>query len=193
MQGNGGADLLTMLSNLGGTFRGGQVVVFSFMGAFGLYIGLVAGFQTYLHATGENRAGMMSREMIPWAYVLAGALAVPPIIMWKSANTFVLGGQKTYDAFAYLQGTPSASYCDNAVNTLTLFFMLFGLISIAAAGADYWGHVKGSPRSHSSTRGWVFFIGGILLFFINDTAAIASATVKIPIGLPQVCAALGAG
>ena len=135
---------------------------------------------------------MVRKEMILPAYALAGALIVPGVVLWKSAGTFVLGGRKTYDMFAYLQSAPAAGYCENATNALTAFFMLLGAISILIAAQNAYGQVGGDSHSRSSGRTWTYFIGGVLLFFVNDVAAIVAATVKLPVGLPQVCAALSA-
>lgn len=185
-------DLLTLLSNLGSSFLPALNVVFALMGLFGLWIGFVTTFHVYLHATGEVRPDMVRKEMILPAYALAGALAVPGVVLWKSAGTFVLGGQKTYDMFAYLQSAPVANYCDNATNALTKFFMLLGAISILIAANNVWGRVGGDSHAHSNARAWTYFVGGVLLFFVNDVAEIVAATAKVPVGLPQICAALTA-
>ena len=185
-------DLLALLTNLGKSFLPGLNLVFAIMGLLSLWIGLRTSFDAYQHATGEMRPNMVRREMILPAYALAGALAVPAVIFWKSANTLVLGGQKTYDEFAYLQTAPTGGYCEGATNALTAFFMLLGGISILIAAYNLWGRVGGDSHTHSNVKAATYFIGGILLFFVTDVAAIAANTTGIPVGLPQICAALTA-
>ena len=183
-------DLFTVLNRLGNTFLPMVYLLFGLMGVLGTWIGLKTFHHAWLHATGEMRPNMISKEMLLAGLALAGALIVPGVIMWKAAGTFVLGGNKTYDMFSYLSAPQTSGYCETSTNTLTKFFMVLGVVSMIVAAQNTWGKVQGDSNSHNATKAWVFFVGGLLLFFVNDVAEIASRTTGIPIGLPQICAAL---
>ena len=187
-------DFLTVVAKLSAAFLPGVNFVFALMGLGGLAIGLKVFYDAYQHAAGEMRPNMISKGAILPALVLAGALAVIPVVMWQAAGTFVLGGNKTYDMFAHLQTAPSGGYCDSATDALTKLFMLLGTVSMALAADHVWGRISGNThaRNHATGKAWAYGIGGLLLFFVNDVAAIAAATTGWTIGLPQLCAALSA-
>lgn len=183
----------TAFTNLSATFLPGVDLVFVLIGLFGLIVCGRALYDLYRHVTGEQAPGMMPKEAIFPVLLLAGAAVVVPVVLWQGANTFALGGNQTYDMFAYVQDTNTSNACENLTNALTQFFMLMGAIAIFRSAQLVYSAATNPGRGVSYNQPIIYAISGVMLFFINDMAAIAGHTVHMNLGLSAVCTALGAG
>lgn len=184
--------------NLATAFPVAIVLVITIIALFGLWIGLEAVFHLWKHVTGDVDGHITPKSQIPARLILSAAMIVAPLVMWDFANTLVAGGQQTAsmmtDVFAYSggnSGTGTLAYCKQFSTAITLFFMLLGLIGIGYAFNSANAVMAGVGKTHGYGQAWIFFIGGVLCFFVNDVAVILSNTIGLQIGLTNICAALG--
>ncbi len=182
-------DLIELFNKLAVVLPSATTLVYTFIGLAGLTIGILALADAYQHAIGEVSPRLPSKGSIPFRLLLAGAMVVSPLLLWRAANTFVLGGNRTYDMFSYVEAGENTPYCDLFHQSLTYFFMFIGSIAIATAAVQANGIATG--RNNKSAFGpVVFFIGGVLCFFIDDVGAIIGNTVGMDITLENICANL---
>ena len=89
--------LTQMFVNLSETFPLIVNLVFLLMALFGLFVGFRGLQSLYVLASGDQRFTNHppSFEGGFAQIALGGALAVAPILLWRAANTFVLGGEVT--------------------------------------------------------------------------------------------------
>ena len=64
---------------------------------------------------------------------LGGALAVAPVLLWRAADTFVLGGEVTTAAVQLWERTQSGN-CDAIRIALSYFFMVIGAVAWFCGG-----------------------------------------------------------
>lgn len=183
--------------NLASAFPIAIVLVITIIALFGLYVGLEATFHLWKHVTGDIDGQITPKSQIPARLILAAAMIVAPLVMWDFANTVVAGGQTTAqmmpDVFAYSgsSGTPGTlPYCKQFSTAITLFFMMLGLIGIGYAFNTANAVMAGVGRAPGYGQAWIFFIGGVLCFFVNDVAVILSNTIGLNVGLTNICATL---
>lgn len=182
-------DLISLFNKLAVVLPSATTLVYTFMGLAGLTIGILTLIDAYQHAVGEMSPRLPSKGSIPVRLFLAGALVVSPLLLWRAANTFVLGGDKTADMFSYIGGGENTPYCDLFHQSLAYFFMFVGSIAIATAAIQ----VNGIATGHSNRSVFgpiVFFIGGVLCFFIDDVGQIIGNTIGMEITLDNICANL---
>ena len=182
-------DLIELFNKFGVVLPAATTLVYTFIGLAGLTIGIVAIFDAYQHAVGEMSPRLASKGSIPFRLILAGAMVVSPLILWRAANTFVLGGDETYDMFSYTAGNQNTPYCQLFHQSLSFFFMFIGSVAIATAAIQ--ANSLANGRSNNSWFGpAVFFIGGILCFFIDDVGMIIGNTIGMEISLDNICKAM---
>ncbi len=100
-------------------------VVYGTVGLYGLY-GVAAGEHKF-----TNRPVTIDGAMGKLA--LGSAMIVAPVLLWKFANSFVLGGDITYSMFNY-GSTPRSSTCEDIKSAITFFFMMLGSFAWLIAG-----------------------------------------------------------
>jgi hypothetical protein len=156
-------------------------IVFGTIGLYGLY-GLAAGEHKF-----TNRPVTIDAAFGKLA--LGSAMIVAPVLMWKFANSFVLGGDITYSMFNY-GATPRSSTCESIKTAITYFFMALGSLAWLVAGMRLYnatsGHHGGGPGTAV-----LYLIGGTLAFFINDVASLVGNTIKMDVSLSNVCTMIG--
>jgi hypothetical protein len=162
-------------------------------GLFLVASGLVQGYRTALDS---SRRGQMYGDTVqtPWKSLmqiaLGGALAVPLVLMWKVAGTFVLGGDETYNMLSYLPPPDSSPWCDRVKAAIVLFWMSMGITGIAWSAVLANERIK-SGRTGGTGQALVFFFGGLVCFFIPDAAVIVSNTFGLDFSLDNVCSIMG--
>ena len=156
-------------------------IVFGTVGLYGLY-GVAAGEHKF-----TNRPVTIDAAFGKLA--LGSAMIVAPVLMWKFANSFVLGGDITYNMFNY-GATPRSSTCESIKTAITYFFMALGSLAWLVAGMRLYnatsGHHGGGPGSAV-----LYLVGGTLAFFINDVASLVGNTIKMDVSLSNVCTMIG--
>lgn len=182
-------DLIDMFNRLGVVLPAATSLVFAFVGLAGIMIGIITMSDAYQHAIGERSPRLPSKGSIPFRLMLAGAMVVSPIVLWRAANTFVLGGDKTYDMFSYVAGSGTTPYCQLFHHSLAYFFMFIGAIALATS-AFQMNAIANGRGNHSWFSPSVFFIGGIMCFFIEDVGSIIGNTINMQISLDNICATL---
>ncbi|MCG0998930.1 hypothetical protein [Acetobacter persici] len=184
---------IDVFTNVASLFLPGVNFLFMLSALFGTWIGYRATYDLFRHVKGDQVPGMMPKDAILPCYFLAGALIVVPVILWRGAKTFVLGGNRTYSIFSYLPNTQTGSTCGNLSNSLTELCMLIGTISIFTAGRKAYVRVTRPEQGIGSGGAITYFVAGIFLFFITDANYLLSKTAGVMIGMPAICKALGEG
>lgn len=182
-------DLISAFNSLGEALSYLIPLILAFMGLMGLWFGAHTLYDVWRHITGQNGHGEGLGGGIIARFALSGALAVAPVLLWRAANTFVLGGAQTDTMFAYLRDT-SGGYCQTFSYVLTMFFMSVGLAACAYAATSAYSAANGRNHSAGKTYVW-YFVGGVLLFFVNDVASIIGNTIGMHVGLENICIAMG--
>ncbi len=184
-------DLSQMLISLTQVFPLVTQLMFLLMAVMGLWVGFKGLQGLYALSTGETKFSNRSPsyDSAFGQLVLAGALVVAPVVFWRFANTFVLGGQQTYDMFIIGSASKDASYCKQIHGAISWFFMALGAIAWVFASLQLYDATRGERlRSGSAT---VYLVGGILCFFINDVSTLISATVGMEVTFENVCTIMG--
>lgn len=149
----------------------------------------------YNNVSDRGRGQTYGRNFTPWSgmgqVLLGGALAVPLVIMWDVAGTFVVGGSGTYNILSYLPPDESKPWCEVITSGVVLFFMLLGLIAVGWSAYIMNERMVSGQQNGSVMKATTFFLGGLACFFILDVADIISNTIGLEIGFEQVCAIVG--
>jgi len=184
--------LTQMFVNLSETFPLIVNLVFLLMALFGLFVGFRGLQSLYVLASGDQRFTNHppSFEGGFAQIALGGALAVAPVLLWRAANTFVLGGEVTQSLFNY-GSVPQSGNCDAIRIALSYFFMAIGAVAWFCGGLQLYDGTRGHSRRGGSAA--LYLIGGVLCFFINDVAVIAGNTLGMSVSLENVCKSFGSG
>lgn len=123
--------------------------------------------------------------------MIGGLMTVPSVVLWRAADVF-LGGASTTETsvLAYISGSAPSGYCDNFVRVIVLMFMAVGVTAIFYAMVSFDDKAKGF-NPNGVRIGIPYMLGGIGCFFIQDIVQLASNTMGVATGFPQLCAALG--
>ncbi len=184
--------LTQMFVNLSQTFPLMVNLVFLLMGVFGLFVGFRGLQSLYVLASGDHRFTNHPPTFEGgFAQIaLGGALAVAPVLLWRAANTLVLGGDQTQNLFNY-GSVPQGGSCDSIRVALSYFFMAIGAVAWFCAGLQLYDGTRGHGRRGGSAT--MYLIGGVLCFFVNDVAVLAGNTLGMNVSLSNVCQSLGSG
>ena len=122
--------------------------------------------------------------------VIAGALAVPAVLLWRAADTFVLGGEATGDLLTYLPGDATAPYCEQLRYAITGFFMVVGVIAIFTSMMMF--NARADGRGNISIgSGLATLVGGVALFFITDVSGLIARSTGFGMSsLSGICTAI---
>ncbi|RVU18513.1 hypothetical protein EOE48_11075 [Methylobacterium oryzihabitans] len=156
-------------------------VVYGTVGLYGLY-GVAAGEHKF-----TNRPVTIDGAMGKLA--LGSAMIVAPVLLWKFANSFVLGGDITYSMFNY-GSTPRSSTCEDIKSAITFFFMMLGSFAWLIAGMRLYNATSGQHGAGPGSAA-LYLVGGTLAFFINDVASLVGNTIKMDVSLSNVCTMIG--
>ena len=184
-------DLSQMIISLSEVFPLVTQLMFLLMAVLGLWVGFRGLSGLYALSTGETKFSNHppTYDAIFGQLMLAGALVVAPVVFWRFANTFVLGGQQTYDMFIIGSASNDASYCKQIHGAISWFFMALGAIAWVFAALQLYDATRG--ERHRSGSATVYLVGGILCFFINDVSQLISATVGMEVTFENVCTIMG--
>lgn len=184
--------LTQMLVRLGETFPLVVNLIFLLMGLLGLFVGFRGLQSLYVLASGDHRFTNHppSFEGGFAQIALGGALAVAPVLLWRAANTVVLGGEVTQSIFNY-GAVPQSGSCDAIRVALSYFFMAIGAVAWFCAALQLYDGTRG--HRHRGGSAAMYLVGGVLCFFINDAAAIIGNTLGMSVSLENVCRSLGSG
>ncbi|KMO37536.1 hypothetical protein VP06_08360 [Methylobacterium aquaticum] len=156
-------------------------IVYGTAGLYGLY-GVAAGEHKF-----TNRPVTIDAAFGKLA--LGSAMIVAPVLMWKFANSFVLGGNITYNMFNY-GSLPRSSTCDSIKIAITYFFMALGSLAWLIAGMRLYNATAGQHGAGPGSA-VLYLVGGTLAFFINDVADLVGSTIKMDVSLSNVCTMMG--
>lgn len=183
-------DLGSLLASLGEVFPLVVRLVFLLIAVLGLWYGTTGLYTLYNVAAGEykfsNRPVTIDSALGKLA--LASAMIVAPVLLWRFANTFVLGGDITFSMFNY-GATSRGSSCEDIRGAITAFFMAVGAVAWLVAGIRLYGATSNERGGSGSAV--MYLVGGTLAFFVNDVATLVGNTIKMDVSLSNVCTILG--
>ena len=168
-------------------------LVFVAIAAFGVFVGYKGLANLYALFTGEAKFSnhAASFEGAFAKLFLSGAFIVTPVIFWRFANTFVLGGSETYNLFVIGSGSQQGSYCKQIHSAISYVFMGFGAIAWGFAALILYDQTNNQRIRTGSP--WTFLVGGVLCFFVNDASIIVSNTLGMQMTFENICSILGDG
>ncbi|MEN3238764.1 hypothetical protein PUR29_35590 [Methylobacterium ajmalii] len=183
-------DLGNLLVSLSEVFPLFVNLIFLGIAVLGIGFGTSGLYALYGVAAGEHK--FSNRPVtIDTAFgrlALAGAMIVAPVLLWKFANSFVLGGDITYSMFNY-GGSQRGSTCEQIRIAITYFFMCLGALAWLVAGLKLYKATSGQHDGAGSA--FLYLVGGTLSFFINDVAQLVGNTIKMDVSLSNVCTMIG--
>ncbi|GAA0241660.1 hypothetical protein LNAOJCKE_4906 [Methylorubrum aminovorans] len=183
-------DLGSMLVSLSEVFPLIVNLIFLVIAVLGIWFGTSGLYALYSVAAGEHK--FSNRPVtIDTAFgklVLASAMIVAPVLLWKFANSFVLGGDITYNMFNY-GSSARGSTCDQIRTAITYFFMSLGALAWLMAGLKLYKATSGHHEGAGSA--FLYLVGGTLSFFINDVAQLVGTTIHMDVSLSNVCTMIG--
>lgn len=179
-------DLISVFNELTTFFDVFTTLIFMLIAAGGIVITGMALWDLRQHLLGVNTPDLPPISSVPWRLLLAGAMIVAPVLVWSAANTFVLGGDATYDMFSYVKSSQNTPYCQGFEVALTIFFVLIGTISIGS-GCYVLNQIAAKRTQKSMASALILLIGGIFLIFANDAAQIIGNTVGMDISFENIC------
>ncbi|WP_066922512.1 hypothetical protein [Methylobacterium sp. CCH5-D2] len=183
-------DLSSVLASLSEVFPLGVNLIFLAIALLGIWYGTSGLYALYSVAAGEykfsNRPVTVDAALGKLA--LASAMIVAPVLLWKFANTFVLGGDLTYSMFNY-GASPRGSSCEQIRIAITYFFMCLGALAWLVAGMKLYHATTGHQGGSGSA--FLYLVGGTLAFFVNDVAQIVGNTIKMDVSFSNVCTMIG--
>ncbi|MCV9909587.1 hypothetical protein OIV19_18460 [Brucella sp. HL-2] len=187
------SDLGTIIINLGTLFPFIFQFVFILMALFGLWLCGHAFYEVYQVASEGPRSGH-SYVGAGTQLLLGSACTIGPYIVARFANTVALGGEETASWLSYQpSGTSSAGqYCQDTQFAITGLLMVFGAIAIFM-GVSILHGMRNQTRSGGVGQALFYIFAGVVAIFANDVATIIGNTIKMDVGLQQICTALGAG
>lgn len=179
-------DLISIFNELTTFWDIFTTLIFMLIATGGIIITGMTLWDLRQHLLGENTPDLPPISSVPWRLMLAGAMVVAPVLVWNAANTFVLGGDATYDMFSYVKSAKNTPYCQTFEISLTMFFVLIGTISIGS-GCYILNQIAAKRTQKSMASALTLLIGGIFLIFANDTAQIIGNTVSMDISFENIC------
>jgi len=184
-------DLGQVLINASSSFTLGVQLTLLLGAVFGVWVTGRGMMDIYILAAGDNRFSNRQPSIFGGfiRLMLGGAMIVAPALLWIAANTFVAGGTNTEALFNY-SSSSGTSYCDQIRVAVSYLFMLVGVIAWFKAGAILHDNASGGGMAQRSGSPMLYFVGGVLTFFITDVSTILTNTLGISVGLSNVCTAL---
>lgn len=165
------------------------------MGLFGLYVTASGLYGLYVIHDGEARQSTLN-SAVPTIggslskILLGGGVAIPTVLIWQLGGTFALGGSETDDLLAYVIDGSATEYCDQLRLSVTLFFMLIGVIGMFYSATTF-NAIASGYRLEGFGQAFFFLFGGTLAFFITDIAVIIGNTTGLDTDFAALCATLG--
>lgn len=179
-------DLISIFNELSTFWNVFTTLLYMLIALGGIIIAGMALWDLRTHLLGITSPDLAPIGSVPVRLLLAGAMIVAPVLVWNAANTFVLGGDITYDMFSYTKSPKTTPYCEMFEYSLTLFFVLIGTISIGTA-CYLVNQIAAKKSQKSIGSALILFVGGVLLIFSNDTAQIIGNTIGMDISLANIC------
>lgn len=179
-------DLLSVFNDLSTFWSVFTTLIYMLIALGGIIVSGQALWDLRSHLLGITSPDLAPIASVPVRLLLAGAMIVAPVLIWNAANTFVLGGDITYDMFSYTKSSKNTPYCEMFNYSLTLFFILIGTISIGSS-CYLINQIAAKKSQKSIGSALILFIGGVLLIFANDAAQIIGNTVGMDISLENIC------
>jgi hypothetical protein len=183
-------DLGTVLTSLSEVFPLLVNLIFLIIAALGIWYGTTGLYTLYNVAAGEykfsNRPVTIDAALGKLA--LASAMIVAPALLWRFANTFVLGGDATYSMFNY-GGSTGGSTCTQLQQAITYFFMALGSVAWLVAATKLYQATSNQHGGFGSAM--MYLVGGTMAFFITDVSKIIGNTIKMDVSLSNVCTMMG--
>jgi hypothetical protein len=182
------ADLGKLLTNLATAFPFATKLITVLVAIVGLIVVARGIGDFYAMAIAPGR-----RETTPLGafgkLLIGGAMVMMPFLLWKSGNTFVLGGTGETTIFSYRppsqQGDVSA-YCQGIDSVVVLFFMMVGVTAIFR-GFLLLYQMAGGFKRHVTGEATTFLIAGTVCFFIVDAGNLVGNTLGLKIGFENIC------
>lgn len=183
-------DLGSLLVSLSEVFPLAVSLIFLTIALLGIWYGTSGLYALYNISSGEhkfsNRPATIDAAIGKLA--LASAMIVAPALLWRFANSFVLGGDITFSMFNY-SATARGSTCEQIRQAVTYFFMVLGALAWLLAATKLYNAASGLQGGSGSAV--MYLIGGTLAFFINDAARLVGNTIKMDVSLANVCTMIG--
>lgn len=183
-------DLGGLLVSLSEVFPLVVNLIFLSIALLGILYGTSGLYALYNVAAGEYK--FSNRPVTVDAAVgklaLGSAMIVAPVLLWRFANSFVLGGDVTFSMFNY-GASPRGSNCEQIKLAITYFFMCLGALAWLVAGLKLYGATTGQHTGQGSA--FLYLVGGTLAFFVNDVAQLVSNTIKMDVSFSNVCTMIG--
>lgn len=183
-------DLGALLVSLSEIFPLVVQLVFILIAMLGIWVGTGGLFALYNVAAGEYKFSNrpVTIDVAIGKIMLAGAMIVAPSLLWRFANSFVLGGNITYSLFNY-GAIDRTAPCDQIRVAISYFFMALGSVAwLTAALKLYHATAAHHPGAGSAV---MYLVGGTLAFFVNDVARLVGNTIHMDVSLDNVCAMMG--
>jgi hypothetical protein len=183
-------DLGSVLVSLSEVFPLVVNLIFLLIALLGIWYGTSGLYALYGVAAGEHKFSNrpVTIDAAFGKLALAAAMIVAPVLLWRFANSFVLGGDITFSMFNY-SATQRSSTCDGIRGAITFFFMALGALAWLVAGTRLYNGTNGQPGGQGSAV--LYLVGGTLAFFINDVASLVGSTIKMDVSLANVCSVMG--
>jgi hypothetical protein len=121
--------------------------------------------------------------------LIGGAMVSMPFLLWKSGNTFVLGGTGETTIFSYRppgQGGGVSAYCQGINSVVVLYFFMIGVTAIYR-GFILLYQMAGGFKRHVTGEAVTFLIAGTVCFFIVDAGNLVGNTLGLKIGFENIC------
>lgn len=183
-------DLGNLLVSLSEVFPLVVNLIFLTIALLGIWYGTSGLYALYNVAAGEHKFSNrpVTIDSAVGKLALASAMIVAPVLLWRFANSFVLGGDITFSMFNY-SATARGSTCEQIRQAIAYFFMCLGALAWLLAGTKLYNATSGQHGGSGSAV--MYLIGGTLAFFINDAARLVSNTIKMDVSLSNVCTMIG--
>ena len=125
-------DLGSVLVSLSEVFPLVVNLIFLLIALLGIWYGTSGLYALYGVAAGEHKFSNrpVTIDAAFGKLALAAAMIVAPVLLWRFANSFVLGGDITFSMFNY-SATQRSSTCDGIRVAITYFFMALGALGNA--------------------------------------------------------------
>lgn len=185
------ADLGKLLINLATAFPVATQLVTILIAIAGLIIVARGLGHAYALAIGPGRREITSLGVVAML-LIGGAMVSMPFLLWKSGNTFVLGGTGQTTIFSYVRpDVGSSTYCQGINAVVVLFFFLIGVTAIYRGFLVLY-QISAGHRRTGTGEAATFLIAGTVCFFIIDAGNLVDHTLGLKIGIENICQMLDA-
>jgi hypothetical protein len=183
-------DLGKLFISLNSSFQLFGFLVIALIAFGGMFAGFRGLMELWELAMDENRMTTRGSTLSGGFFkiLLGSMMVVMPILFVRTANTFVLGGEDTFNMFNYVL-SGGTDYCADFRWTVSNFFKAIGIVAWGFALSILYSRTNGQGQTASGNP-WYYLIGGVLCFFIDDVAVIMSNTTGYAIGLDNICNAI---